>query len=519
MSALSLSGVTKRYGDQLANDGVALEVAAGSVHAVVGENGAGKSTLLQIAYGTVRADAGQLQVRDQRFDLRHHSPLAAIGAGIGMVHQHFMLVPTLRVVENVVLGREPRQRGRLDLASAARDIAALGERFGLRIDPWRRVEQLTVGEQQRVELIKVLWRGADTLLLDEPTAVLAPTEVDDLFGVLRTLVAAGKSVVLVSHKLDEVNAIADAITVMRRGQVVARMAAGASPSAIAAAMVGADAAAQIITSSAAASHVDSAKKSGEPVLAVRAMKVARSDGSTAVDGVSFELRPGEVLGIAGVQGNGQSELALALAGLAPVAAGQVLIASSDVTAATPATRRDRGLGHIPEDRLLRGLVPSFDLAENALLGRQHEFTRSGLLAQRHIADFAAQLIAQSDVRPPEPALQASSLSGGNQQKLVVGRELSRPGLRVLLCAEPTRGVDVAAAAAIHQRIRAAIDGGVAALIISSDLAELRRLCDRVAVMYRGRFAAVLDVAQASDRALGALMTGVATAAASAEVAP
>jgi len=508
LPALSISGVSKRYGDQLANDDVSLDVASGTVHAVVGENGAGKSTLLQIIYGTVRADTGRMQVLARPVDLTQHHPTAAIACGLGMVHQHFMLVPTLRVVENVVLGREPRQRGRLDLATAARDIAALGERFGLRIDPWRRIEQLTVGEQQRVELVKVLWRGADTLLLDEPTAVLAPTEVDDLFGVLRTLVAAGKCVLLVSHKLDEVNAIADAITVMRHGRVVARMAAGASAAEIASAMVGADVAAQVIAAP-TAGRPGTAPRSGVAVLAVRDLVVPRSDGNRGVDHVSFELRPGEVLGVAGVQGNGQSELALALTGLLPVTAGQVRLADVDVTTATPADRRGRGLGHIPEDRLLRGLVLGFDLGENALLGRQHEFTRHGLLARERIAEYAARLIAQSDVRPPDPTLRGSSLSGGNQQKLVVGRELSRPGLRVLICAEPTRGVDVAAAAAIHQRIRAAVDSGVAALIISSDLAELRRLCDRVAVMYRGRFADVLDVAQASDRTLGALMTGVA----------
>jgi len=503
--ALEVSGVSKRYGAVEANREVDLRVEPGSVHALVGENGAGKSTLMQIVYGQTPPDSGSLRVKGERVDWARHGPAGSIGRGVGMVHQHFMLVGPLTVTENLVLGREPRRGPFVDLERAAAEVVELAGRFGFEVDPGARVEELSVGEQQRVEILKVLWQGCDVLILDEPTAVLTPSEVRELFGVLRALVAEGRTVVLITHKLDEVVAIADRVTVMRRGAVVGdleRGEEGLSAEAIARAMVGRP----------VLMEVDKGPASpGAPVLRVEALSVAGRGGRPALDGVSFELRAGEILGVAGVEGNGQSELVEALTGLRAVTSGRVWLGDRDVTLAPVADRQAAGLAHVPEDRHARGLVLDFSTSDNLLLGRQRELTRGPMLDPAAVRAHAEGLIRAFDVRPVDPEAAARGLSGGNQQKVVIARELSRPGLRLLVCAQPTRGVDIGAIELIHRRIVAARDEGSAVLLVSAELSEIRALADRVAVLYRGRIVDVLEGSALADQAqverLGELMLG------------
>jgi general nucleoside transport system ATP-binding protein len=494
-AAIQLQDITKVYGTRPANEGASLTVEKGAIHAVLGENGAGKSTLLGIAYGGVRADSGRIVLKGEEVPIARHSPAVSIRRGVGMVHQHFMLVPTLTVAENVVLGREPRRGAFLDLGPTAAQIRELSERLGLAVEPDRIVESLSVGEQQRVEIVKILWRGADVLLLDEPTAVLSPPEVAELFAVLRKLALEGKTIVLVTHKLDEVEAIADRITVMRRGQVVEEFDRGAARGAVVRAIVGRD------LREAPPSRPRDAR---EPILE------ARDVHAENVRGVSFVVHGAEVLGVAGVQGNGQTELIEVLAGLRRARQGSVRLDGVDVTHLPPAGRFARGLAHVAEDRHLRGLVLDFSLEENLLLGRQREFTgRLAVLARKRLREFARERLVTMDVQPPVAAMPARALSGGNQQKVVMARELSRPKLRFLLCAQPTRGVDIGATELIWQAILQARDAGAAVLLISAELSELRALSTRIAVMHRGRLVATLPVDEATDEKLGALMTGAA----------
>jgi general nucleoside transport system ATP-binding protein len=493
--AIELEGITKSYGAKAANQDVTVRVQAGTIHALVGENGAGKSTLLSIAYGTTRADAGRLRLKGQEVARERHSPSQSIALGVGMVHQHFMLVPNLSVVDNVVLGREPRRGGFLDTRDTVKELEALGAKLGLPLDPRRLVGSLSVGEQQRVEILKALWRGADVLLLDEPTAVLTPPEVGELFGVLRRLAGEGKTIVIVTHKLDEVTALCDHITVMRRGQVVADLERGATAHEIARAMMGSDA------EPTPQAETDRDARVGDSVLTVENLHVGR-----ALRGVSFGVRAGEVLGVAGVQGSGQSELILAIAGLVTPTAGRIHLGATDVTALSVRARQRLGLGHIPEDRHHRGLVLDFTLSENLILGRQEEFARGMTIDRARVASHTQKRLAELDVRPPDPEAIAGSLSGGNQQKIVVGRELTRPGLRFLVASEPTRGVDIGASLLIHRRLRAARDAGAAVLLVSSDLHELRALSDRLVVMFRGAIAAELP-RDSGDDVLGGYMTG------------
>ena len=502
-AALELAGVTKRYGALAANRDVDLRVEAGSVHALVGENGAGKSTLMKVAYGQVRPDAGSLRIKGEPVDWARHGPAASIRRGVGMVHQHFMLVGPLTVTENLVLGREPRRGPFMDLDGAAAELSALAARFGFAVDPHARIEELSVGEQQRVEILKVLWQGCDVLILDEPTAVLTPAEVRELFGVLRALVAEGRTVVLITHKLDEVVAIADRVTVMRHGEVVGGMARGdLSAEAIARAMVGRPVLMEVEKAPAAP---------GDVVLAVEGLTVAGRGSRPALDGVSFELRAGEVLGVAGVEGNGQTELVEALTGLRAPAAGRVTLSGRDVTVAPVAARHDAGLAHVPEDRHARGLVLEMSVSDNLLLGRQRELSRGPLLDREAVRGHAERLIREFDVRPADPAATVAGLSGGNQQKVVIARELSRPGLRLLVCAQPTRGVDIGAIELIHRRILAARDGGAAVLLVSAELSEVRSLADRVVVLHRGRIAGTFEGEALQEQSglerLGELMLG------------
>ena len=507
--ALQLRGVHKRFGRVEACRGVDLAVETGSIHAVVGENGAGKSTLMNIAYGLVRADAGDIVINGEAVEGRSHAPAGAIARGVGMVHQHFMLVGSLSVVENTVLGNEHRRRGLLDLDTPARELAALADRYNLDVDPRARVDELSVGQQQRVEILKVLWRGSEVLILDEPTAVLTPAEVRELFDILRGLVAGGATVVIITHKLDEVVAIADRVTVMRRGENVAELSgdAIAAPD-IARAMVGRPVLLETARGDAGADHRD---KAGEAQLAVDDLVVLRDNGTRAVDGLSLQVRAGEIVGVAGVEGNGQTELVEAIAGLRRPAAGTIRIAGRDITAVSVRQRFDAGLCHVPEDRHHRGLVLEMAIDDNLILGRQREFSSGWTLDGDRIDEHSRRLIADLDIRPTDPRALVGGLSGGNQQKVVVARELSRPAPRLLLCAQPTRGVNIGAIELIHQRILAAREAQLAVLLLSAELTELRALSDRVVVLYRGRSVDELSAAEfaaaGGTERVGMAMTG------------
>lgn len=501
--AIELRAVSRRFGKNIANDKVDLRVRKASVHAVVGENGAGKSTLMKIAYGQIRADAGEIRIKGQLIERSKHSPMRAIDKGVGMVHQHFMLVQPLTVVENVVLGREPMKKGLVDLARATRELRALSKKYGLEVNPAARVQDLSVGEQQRVEIIKVLWQGCDILILDEPTAVLTPLEVEQLFQVLRGLVSEGVSVVMITHKLDEVVAIADDITVMRRAKVVECLEGqGASVESIAQAMVGRSVLLQVDKSPA---------RPGPIVLSLQGVCALSDTKLPALRHVTLEVRAGEILGVAGVEGNGQSELQECIVGFREPSAGKIELEGSSLLGLKVAQRYEQGLAHIPEDRHHRALVLEFSTEENLILGRQAEF--SGRIALDRVARSkeAKARIAEVDIRPTDPGALTGEMSGGNQQKIVIARELNRPNNKVLICAQPTRGVDIGAIELIHKQIIAARDAGLAVLLFSAELAELQSLSDRLIVLYGGEVALRLDaeaLAQPDARArIGAAMTG------------
>ena len=500
-----MAGVAKSFGAVRANSDASLEVMRGEIHAVVGENGAGKSTLMRVLSGMYAPNAGTVEVDGT--DVTGWKTADAITAGVGMVHQHFMLVPTLTVAENVVLGMELTKGMVLDRAGAEQAVRELGEKTGLKVQPERTVASLSVGEAQRVEILKTLYRGARILILDEPTAVLSPPEVRELWRVLQRLKADGGTVVLITHKLDEVVEISDSITVMRAGRTVERIrTADSTPEAIARAMVGRDVALPTRKTGAPAT----ASKAG-PVLAVHNLTVAGERTARAVDSVSFDLAPGEILGIAGVEGNGQTELVEAIAGLRVITRGQILLGNVDVTTQDARARADRGLSHIPEDRHLRGLVLDYSIADNLILGLQHRYGGRFSIDRERIASNAARRVTEFDIRPPLPGLAARALSGGNQQKLVIAREMGgERDFSVLLAAQPTRGVDVGAIEFIHARILAARDAGKGVLLVSADLAEILALSTRVAVMYRGKFVAVLDGDVATADVLGPYMMGAQT---------
>ncbi|MDF1502820.1 ABC transporter ATP-binding protein [Roseisolibacter sp. H3M3-2] len=539
--AIRLAGVRKTFGPVVANRDASLEVAAGEIHALVGENGAGKSTLMRVLAGMYGPDAGTVQVAPQGAgalrDVTGWTTAEAIAAGVGMVHQHFMLVPTLTVAENVVLGQELTKGLQLDRARAEAEVRALSQKTGLQVAADRPVSELSVGEAQRVEILKVLYRGARILILDEPTAVLSPPEVRELWTVLRGLAAQGGTVVLITHKLDEVVDISDTITVMRAGTTVERIrTADTTPQAIARAMVGRDVALALdvmgagdelhaerverraasveggaVAEAAPARGRDSTLDARRSALEVTGLTVAGARRPNEVDGVSFSVAPGEILGIAGVEGNGQTELLEALAGLARPTAGRIALAGADVTALGVRARADAGLSHIPEDRHRRGLVLDWSIADNLVLGLQHRFSAGARLDGRRIDENARRLVREFDIRPADPSLPARALSGGNQQKIVIAREMTGRDYHVLLAAQPTRGVDVGAIEFIHDQLRRARAAGKAIVLVSADLAEILALADRVAVMYRGRFATVLPRREASAERLGPYMTGAAGA--------
>ena len=495
---LELRGITKRFPGVLANDHVDLDLRRGEVHALLGENGAGKSTLMNILYGLYRPDEGEILLHGERAYIS--SPHGAIAAGIGMVHQHFMLIPVMTVAENIVLASEPRRNGvLLDTAVAESRVRELAEQFSFHIDPHARVRDITVGQQQRVEILKALYRSADILILDEPTAVLTPQEAVELFEILKRLVAEGMSVIFISHKLNEVLEIADRITVLRRGRKVDTIdRAGATEALLARMMVGRDVLLRVDKA---------APKAGDVLLEVDDLHVHDDRGLEAVRGVSFSVRAGEIVAIAGVDGNGQTELIDAITGLRKPSSGTVTVAGEDLTGASARTFLQHGLGHIPEDRHRRGLVLEFTLAENLVLHdyAKEPFATRGFLHPARILAAARKLLHEFDVRGGTAETRASSLSGGNQQKVVVAREVARDP-KVLIAAQPTRGLDVGAIEFVHRRLVEERGEGRAVLLVSLELEEVLSLADRILVVYEGSIVGEYDPS-VSEEELGIAMTG------------
>ena len=496
--ALEARGIVKCYGSLRANDGIDLDVARGEIHAVMGENGAGKSTLMGVLYGMLTPDAGTI-VRDG-VAVRFGSPAEAIAQGMGMVHQAFRLFPSLTVWENIVYGREPRRGCLTDRAAARRAVAALADRYGLAVDPAVRVAQLSVGVRQRVEILKALYREARVLILDEPTAVLTPPERDALFTVLKRLAADGRSVILVTHKLDEVMAASDRVTVLRGGRVAARLATRETTArAIVRAMTG-----RVL----AARPARTLMPPGGAVLEADAITVRGGDGRVLVAAASCAVHEGEIVGIAGVAGNGQAELVEALVGLRRVAAGRVRIAGRDVTAADVAARRAAGLAYVPEDRAALGTAPAASAADNLAMGfhRRPPLGRGWRLDHGAVREWARSLIARFAIRVADAREPVGSLSGGNMQKVVLARELSHTA-PVLIAEQPTRGLDVGATEFVHGALLAERARGAAVLLVSAELSEVMALADRVLVMFGGRIVADLPGDATDEERLGLLMAG------------
>jgi simple sugar transport system ATP-binding protein len=494
---LELRGITKRFGSLVANDHIDLVVNSGEIHALLGENGAGKSTLMNVLYGLYTAEEGDIVLDGVVHKFK--GPGDAMAAGIGMVHQHFMLIPVFTVAENVVLGHEPTGiLDTLDLDTARKRVREISDRFGFEIDPDALVEDLPVGAQQRVEIIKALARDAKVLVLDEPTAVLTPQETDELMGIMKGLAKAGTSIVFITHKLREVQAVADRITVIRLGAVVGEAKPTDSAETLATMMVG---------RAVDLSVNKKAPKRGESGLSVSGLTVIGDRNNKVVDDVSFEVHAGEVLAIAGVQGNGQTELAEALVGLRTPSAGSIHLGKMDITHSSVREVIDAGVGYIPEDRSKDGLVGDFTIAENFMINRSYgpPFAKGLTIDFANRERIATQLIRDYDVRTPSQVTLAKKLSGGNQQKVVVARELSRD-LNLLIASQPTRGVDVGSIEFIHERIIATRDAGKPVLIVSTELDEVTALADRIAVMYRGRIVGIVD-AKTSRETLGRMMAG------------
>jgi len=499
--AVELRHITKKFPLVTANDDVDFSVQQGEIHALVGENGAGKSTLVNILYGLFKPDNGTIRINGREVQFSY--PGDAIRLGIGMVHQHFMLIPPFTVAENVVLGHEPSIGGFVDLARANEIVRALSVQYGLKVDPTAKVETLSVGIEQRIEIIKVLYRGAEILILDEPTAVLTPQEVDELFEIMRALKAQGKTIIFITHKLQEVMAVSDSVTVMRRGKVVGTVAVkDTSRQEIATMMVGRQVLFRIQRTQAVA---------GEIVLKVEHLHALNNKGLPALRDLWFSVHEGEILSIAGVEGNGQSELVEVLTGLRRAQGGRVTLCGREITNLPPRAIREEGAGHIPEDRHRRGLVLDFTVAQNLVLGIHHRrpYVRHLLVDVINLGpvrEKAQRLLREFDIRPPDQENPAGNLSGGNQQKVIVAREFDQKP-KLLIAAQPTRGIDVGSIEFIHQRLLQARDGGKAVLLVSADLEEILSLSDRIAVMYEGRIVGILEPEEATEERIGMMMTG------------
>jgi general nucleoside transport system ATP-binding protein len=505
--ALQATDITKRFPGVLANDHVNFTLEKGEIHALLGENGAGKSTLMNILYGLYQPDEGEIRINDQL--TRISDPHDAIAHGIGMVHQHFMLVPPLTVTENIMLGKETvtgptrilGNLARLDRRVVAKDILELSQKYSLAVEPNALVQGMPVGAQQRIEIIKALYRNADILILDEPTAVLTPQEADELFVIMRNLIKQGKSIVFITHKLREVFEVADRISVMRSGQMVGTVKpADATPEMLAEMMVGRKVILQI-------DKVEA--QPGETILSVDNLQVMDERQHMAVDGVTLSVQAGEILGVAGVQGNGQTELVEALTGLTRSHSGKISILGQDITHSSPREITLAGSAHVPEDRHKHGLVLSFSVRDNLVLCTYFEppFARGVEMIYPVIEKYAHELVETFDIRTPSIETPVSSLSGGNQQKVIVARELAR-SVKLLIVNQPTRGLDVGSIEFIHHRIVEARDKGAAVLLVSAELDEIMSLSDRIAVMYKGRILDTLDARSATREQLGLLMAGV-----------
>jgi ABC-type uncharacterized transport system ATPase subunit len=497
---LELHNITKRFPGVLANDHIDLTLEHGEIHALLGENGAGKTTLMNILYGLYQPDEGQIVLGGETVEI--HSPRDAIARGVGMVHQHFMLIPVFTVTDNIMLGVEAtRVGGLLDRDRVSEAIREISSRYGLEVDPEAYVHDLPVGVQQRVEIIKLLYRQADVLIFDEPTAVLTPQEAEELFEIMRSLVEQGKSIIFITHKLREVMEIADRITVIRNGQVVGTTTPeDADRRKLAEMMVGREVQLEVEKEPA---------KVGEVVLEVEDLVLLDDRDQVAVDGVSFKVHAGEILGVAGVQGNGQTELVQAVTRLREILGGRILIEGQDVSRAAPRRVIELGTAHVPEDRQRDGLVLAFPVADNLVLQTYYRppYTEGVVLQEDEILRTAKRLIEEFDIRTPSPATPVGSLSGGNQQKVIVAREFSRP-IRLLIASQPTRGLDVGSIEYIHNRILEKRDDGVAVLLVSPELDEIMQLADRIAVMYRGKIVALIPSEQATKEIVGLYMAGM-----------
>ncbi len=496
--AIELLDITKRFARTVANDDVTLRVVAGSIHALVGENGAGKTTLMETLYGLYQPDSGSIMVHGKKVVIR--SPHDSIKLGIGMVHQHFMLVPTLTVLENIVLGMETTRHLLMDLKKSASKVEAIAEKFSLHVPLDERVEHVGVGVQQRVEILKAIYRKAEVLILDEPTAVLTPQESTQLFKILRGLRDEGKTIILITHKLNEVMEISDRISVMRKGRMVGELeTARTNPQEIAQLMVGRPVLLRV--------EKGAAKKS-KPALQVRNLSFVDRRGVSVLSDVSFEVASGEILGIAGVEGNGQSQLIECIAGLSKPATGSIMLDGTEISSHTVREVFENGIAHVPEDRIKRGLVIDMSICENLILGLHNrpQFGGPFSLDRAKIKENARNLIERYDIRPPDPEVHTRGLSGGNQQKVIIARELSR-NAKVIIASQPTRGVDIGGIEFIHRTLIASRDAGIAILLVSADLNEILGLSDRIAVMYGGKITRIFPDNKVQESELGLYMTG------------
>jgi simple sugar transport system ATP-binding protein len=500
--AIEMLGITKVFPGVVANDQVTLRVRENEIHAILGENGAGKSTLMSVLFGLYDPDGGSIRVKGR--EVRIKDPNEATALGIGMVHQHFKLVRNYSVTENIILGKEPRRKdGTVDLAGAEKKVAELSERYGLSVDPKAKIESITVGMQQRVEILKILYRHADILIFDEPTAVLTPQEIDELMDILKRLKAEGKTIILITHKLKEIKEAAERCTVLRRGRYIGTVeVADTSEEEMAEMMVG----------RAVKFRIDKAPATpGEVVLSIENLTVFNSKGFASVKNLSLQVRAGEIVGLAGVDGNGQSELVSAITGLLPVHEGHILLGGKDITHDSIRQRIVDGIGHVPEDRHRHGLVLDFRVDENIVLKTYDlapNSSRWGILNFPAIAKKGKELIEEFDIRAGQgAATKAKNMSGGNQQKAIIAREIDLSP-RLLVVAQPTRGLDVGAIEYIHKRIVAERDKGRAVLLVSFELDEIMNLCDRIAAISKGEIVGLVEASQAEERAIGAMMAGV-----------
>ncbi|QQY80812.1 ABC transporter ATP-binding protein [Keratinibaculum paraultunense] len=494
-----MKNITKKFGDFVANDNIDLTVHKGEIHALLGENGAGKTTLMNILYGLYKPTSGEIYINGKKIDITN--PSVAIENGIGMVHQHFMLVETFTVVENIILGMEiTKNMGVLDIERATKEIEELSKKYGLHVDPNAKIHDISVGMQQRVEILKALYRGADILILDEPTAVLTPQEIDELMEIMKSLSDQGKTIIIITHKLKEIKQVADYCTVIRRGKKIDTVkVADIAEEDLAAMMVG-----RQVSFKVDKKEVDI----GDVILKVDNLVVKDNRNLNAVNGLSLKLHRGEILGIAGVDGNGQSEFIEGITGLRPVESGVVTLNGKDITNLTPKEIIESGINTIPEDRQRRGLVLEFTVAENMILENYYKepFSTKGRLNHESISNFAIELIDKFDIRPQDHNHKVGELSGGNQQKVILAREISN-NPDVLIAAQPTRGLDVGAVEFIHKYLIEQRDNGKAVLLISFELDEIMNLSDRIAVIFNGKIIDIMDAKEADERTLGYLMAG------------